>query len=203
MFDYYNKKIFLFFMNKNIGKNEILDYRRKILTRANGEILEIGIGTGINLLLYPDSITHIKAIDTFACELPQSRVKVEFYNMSADNMFFCENAFDTVVSTFSLCSIKNIDKALLEIRRVLKPNGRLLFLEHGKAKSKVIAAMQNIANPLFNIFACGCNINRDYTMLLEGKGFIIDGYGDLQANINPKLLAGHLYFGSACNGGIA
>lgn len=200
MLDYYYENIFPVLMNRNIGRKEILELRRKVLSYARGEVLEIGIGTGINLQLYSDSINHITAIDTFVRVLPESRISVDFYKMSVDNMSFEGETFDTVVSTFCFCSIQNLNKSLSEIKRVLKPDGKVIFLEHGKAKNNILSIMQNMVNPLFNLFAGGCNVNRDYLSLMEEKGFVFDNCSIMRSKIIPKSLVGHLYIGIAGKG---
>jgi ubiquinone/menaquinone biosynthesis C-methylase UbiE len=198
MLNYYYKNIFPFLMNKNIGKKEILELRREVLAYAKDEILEIGIGTGINLELYPCSVNNITAIDNYVREIPKSKIKVDFYNMSVENMTFRENTFDTVVSTFCLCSIDNLEKSLQEVKRVLKPNGRLIFLEHGQAQEYNLQLLQNVSNPIFNILACGCNVNRNYINILKNNGFKVQ-CNTQRADIFPKLIVGHIYIGVAVN----
>ncbi|SHI68515.1 Methyltransferase domain-containing protein [Clostridium cavendishii DSM 21758] len=198
MLNYYYKNIFPFLINKNIGNKEIIELRRKALSCAKGEILEIGIGTGLNLDLYPDSVERITAIDNYVRILPKSKVKVDFYNMSADNIAFKENTFETVVSTFCLCSITNLEKSLQEIKRVLKPNGILIFLEHGRADIKSVQLLQEISNPIFNIFAGGCNVNRNHFEILENNRFKVEG-NIKRVNIFPKSITGYVYMGVAVN----
>lgn len=186
-------------MQKNIGRPEIMNYRRQIISNSQGNILEIGIGTGINLSLYPLHISDITAVDCYSRKLPQNKVKVKSYICSVDKMPFKDNSFDTVVTTFCLCSVKDLETTLQEIKRVLKPNGKLLFLEHGKATQKVYQKIQNIVNPLFNIFACGCNVNRNYFKAFEKYGYFINNKEVKSANIFPKFIVGHLYMGVAVN----
>lgn len=186
-------------MNKSIGTAEIMEYRRHMLDYVNGNILEIGIGTGLNLNLYPKDVTEITAIDPFVRELPQAKITVKLYPDIAEKMHFDDNTFDTVVSTFTLCSIQNLHTVLAEISRVLKPNGRFIFLEHGKATTKFISSIQTLANPFFNLFACGCNITRDYKKALINAGFNLERYQVYRASIFPKSIAGYLYEGVAVN----
>lgn len=159
---WYQNNIFPVLMKKSLGSDEIKKERKHILSFAKGEILEIGIGTGSNLPFYPERVTKISAIDYYTRDLNSERIEVELKPYSCEHMLFENNSFDTVISTFCLCSINNPDQALQEIRRVLKPGGKLLFLEHGKAKTKFIQKMQNVVNPLYNILACGCNVNRNH-----------------------------------------
>lgn len=186
-------------MDKNIGKPEIMDYRRRLLQNASGNILEIGIGTGLNLNQYPNTITEITAVDPFVRELPSSRILVKLYPEVAEQMHFEDSTFDTVLSTFTFCSVSNLPKTLKEIARVLKPDGKLLFLEHGKADTRFAQQLQKAANPFYNIFAYGCNINRDYKQILSEAGFGIEKYNFYKVNIYPKILTGYLYEGVAKN----
>lgn len=195
----YKNKIFPYLMNRISGKAEIMDYRRHALQNAEGRILEIGIGTGLNLNLYPGSIDKITAVDPFVRALPTSKIKVELYPDVAETMHFEDNSFDTVVSTFTFCSVSNLHITLKEISRVLKPDGKLLFLEHGKAESRFVQKLQNIANPLYNILAFGCNVNRDYKQTIHDAGFIIESYCSYRANMFPKLIVGYLHEGIAIN----
>jgi len=184
-------------MNKNIGKESILQLRKKVLLKAHGNILEIGIGSGINLSLYPDNVLELTAIDSNVRAVPITRIRVKLISESACKMSFGDNSFDTVVSTFSLCSINNLEAALSEIFRVLKPGGQFLFLEHGKSKGKAVAFIQNVCNPLFNSFAFGCNINRSYMNQIKKSGFIVKEFTYAKAPIYPKILVGYIYYGVA------
>ncbi|MGE5327880.1 MAG: class I SAM-dependent methyltransferase [Deltaproteobacteria bacterium] len=199
MFKLYQTKILPYFMNKIIGKDEIMKHRCHTLKNAKGEILEIGIGTGLNLNLYPNEVTEITAIDPFIRELPQTKIFVKLYPDIAEKMHFQDDSFDTVVSMFTLCSVQNMDAVLAEIARVLKPNGRFIFLEHGRATTKFIRGIQILVNPFFNLFACGCNITRNYEKALMKAGFIINQYQVYRASIFPKVIAGYLYEGVAVN----
>lgn len=195
--NWYRDSIFLYLMNKNIGKADIMERRQKLLKNVKGNTLEVGIGAGVNLPLYPRDISSITAVDPYKRELTNSSIFVPLFSESADNMHFSENTFDSVVSTFSLCSVGNLMGVASEIYRVLKPGGRFIFLEHGKAKNKTYQAFQKIFNPLFNVFACGCNITRNHFEELKITGFKIIKFEICKAPIFPRLLAGYLYEGIA------
>ena len=197
MVNWYRNKAFPWLMKKNIGKKTIGSLRKDILSKAYGNILEIGIGTGINLSLYPQNITEITAIDNWIREVNTLQLKVNIVTGSVTEMSFEDNTFDTVVSTFTFCSIKDLDVALSEIYRVLKPNGQLIFLEHGVAQNKWIVFLQNICNSFFNLFALGCNINRSYIEELKKVGFTISALSFEKGPISPKILAGYIYRGVA------
>jgi len=193
----YRDKILPYLMNKNIGKKEIIELRRNLLKQVEGNILEIGIGTGINLYLYPKEINSITAIDLYVRKLPLTNVSVSLFNDTAEKMHFPDNSFDTVVSTFTLCSTKEIDLALLEIKRVLKSNGKFIFLEHGQSKKDTVRKIQNLFNPIYTCLAYGCNINRNYRNAIEKAGFNIEKYAIKNAKIYPEILTGIIHEGIA------
>lgn len=194
---WYRDVLFPYLMKLNIGRPAILEYRRHLLKNVKGNILEIGIGAGTNLAVYPKEVSHITAVDPYVRELPQSSIVVTLLPESAEKMSFDDNTFDTVVSTFSFCSTDNLVAVLTEINRVLKPGGRILFLEHGKATNKPCQALQKIFNPMYNVLAYGCNITRDYLEELKLAGFNIVEYEVQKARVYPRVLVGYLYKGIA------
>ena len=198
--EFYQNKVFPKLMNMSLGKTAIYNYRKEILTHAYGSILEIGIGMGSNLKCYPDSVKRITAIDSYVRKIDSESVAVDLYDYHCEDMKFEDHSFDTVVSTFCLCSVDSMETTLKEISRVLKPGGQLLLLEHGKSDNKVIQKLQNLFNPLFKIFACGCNINRDYFQVAEKMGFSWKERKTFKANLMPSFLAGFLYQGVAVKG---
>ena len=189
----YRDKIFPYIMNKNIGSNEIIELRRNFLKDVKGDILEIGIGSGINVSLYPCNINKINAIDSYVRNISHSSISVSLFNESVEKMHFSDNSFDFVVSTFTFCSVKEIDVTLHEIKRVLRPNGKLIFLEHGRSFSLFISKIQDFFNPLYNIIGCGCNINRDYKESILKAGYKIEKYILKDARIYPKILTGTIH----------
>lgn len=197
MIKWYTDKVFPWLMKKNIGKKSIIRLRQQALSKAYGNILEIGVGTGMNLSLYPKEVTEITAIDSWVREIPAAEIHVNLVNESATQMGFKDNSFDTVVSTFTLCSIEDLDLALSEIYRVLKPGGQFIFLEHGKSKNKGIAAIQELLNSLNKILALGCNINRSYIDNMKKAGFTIEEFNFKSEPIYPRILSGHVYQGRA------
>lgn len=156
--------------------------REKIIPIAEGYVLEIGIGSGLNLPFYNNSIVkHLTAIDPSddIWKLNKNGVDLlgfdfEFINCYAENLPIENNTFDTAVITYTLCTIPYANKALDEIRRVLKPNGKLIFCEHGKAPDAAILKWQNFVNPLWKKLGGGCNLNRDIPLIIENNGFKFD-----------------------------
>lgn len=158
-----------------------MDPLRPDTTRdAEGEVLEIGFGTGLNLQYYGPAVKALVGLDPLdVSDVPrvQERIRrapfpIERKALRADGgLPFDAGRFDTVVTTFTLCSIPEVGRALGEMRRVLKPGGRYLFIEHGRADADSTARWQDRINPLWNRLCDGCNINRSIDRLVEQGGF--------------------------------
>jgi SAM-dependent methyltransferase len=181
--------------------------REALLQPASGEVLEIGFGTGLNLPHYPAALTRLSIADP-AILLPAKvarRVAVAPYpiqiiHIPAENLPFPERQFDTVVSTWTLCTIPDPIRALQEIRRVLKPGGRFLFLEHGRSDDRKIAAWQDRLNPIQNVIGCGCNLNRQIDRLITQAGLKITLLDRFTMKGFPRL-GGEMYRGTAIAAG--
>jgi len=183
-------------MDFNLSQKKVGKLRQELLSNANGKVLEIGFGTGLNLSWYPGSIASITAIDVNLVDhhCTSTNIQVDLQKMSAEAMSFPDESFDTVVSTFTLCSIPNLERALKEIKRVLKPDGIFLFLEHGKSPNGFITTFQNLLNPFYNLFANGCNVNRDMVTLIKNNGMNIQS---LRTTGSQYLIAGFIICGIA------
>lgn len=155
--------------------------REKIIPLASGNVLEIGIGSGLNLPFYDNKkVTHLTAIDPSAAIWKKNSFNTntlgfefDFIEAYSENIPAENNSFDTVVITYALCTIQDTDKAFDEIKRVLKKDGKLLFCEHGKAPDKKIVRWQNMLNPFWKKIGGGCNLNRDIPFMIEHNGFKI------------------------------
>lgn len=153
--------------------------RAMVVPRAYGRVLEIGIGTGNNLPHYDGSqVSHLTAIDPMealwkrnATDLSELPFDLTYIRGTASHIPAEAGTFDTVVTTFTLCSVDEADLVLKELRRVLKPGGKLIFYEHGKSPDKRTERWQNRVNPLWSRISGGCNLNRDIPALMEGNGF--------------------------------
>ena len=159
---------------------EATRYRKKIVPEVEGRVLEIGIGSGLNLPFYSDTVKSVVGIDPSPELLAMARKRAdktpfatELINCPAEDMPFESASFDTVLTTWTLCSIGEPLVALAEMRRVLKPTGRLVFVEHGLARSRRVIAWQNRLNPLWRRFYGGCNLNREIDRLIGDAGFVI------------------------------
>jgi ubiquinone/menaquinone biosynthesis C-methylase UbiE len=155
--------------------------RRRLAGAAEGRVLEIGVGGGLNLPLYTNRVTSVLAIDSSQAMLAmardaaaQSTVAVELANGSAEAIPAETASVDTVLSTWTLCSVPDVMRALSEARRVLKPGGRILFGEHGLAPDPRVQRWQHRLTPLWKRLAGGCHLDRDIRGLMETAGFAIE-----------------------------
>ncbi|MGV7220826.1 MAG: class I SAM-dependent methyltransferase [Nitrospinales bacterium] len=178
-------------------------HRKDTLEEVSGNILEIGFGTGLNLAHYPTSIQKITTVDVNAGmnalaqkRIDQSSIEVENLTLNGENLPMEDESFDSIVSTWTMCSIKNIDQALCEIYRVLKPGGRLFFIEHGLSCDPNVQKWQNRLNPIQKIWADGCHMNRKINEIIETPKLKIKKLEEFYMEKTPKCL-GYSYKGSA------
>jgi len=161
------------------GLKPLMKQREKVVPLAEGRVLEIGIGSGLNIPFYKaDQIKHLWGLDPSAemwsiaqKNASNHNIEVEFIQSGAESIPLDNNSADTVLMTYSLCTIPESRSALDEIRRVLKPGGKLIFCEHGLAPDKSVERWQNRFNPAWKKIAGGCNLNRPIPRLLEQAGF--------------------------------
>jgi ubiquinone/menaquinone biosynthesis C-methylase UbiE len=153
-------------------------YRKEQLACVDGEILEIGAGTGLNLPHYPPHIKRLTTVEPnpgmnrhLQKRIAETGFDVDQHMIRSESLPFDEASFDCVVSTLTLCSISDVKRALGEIHRVLKPGGRILFLEHGLSPDASIATWQRRLNPLQNRLADGCTLTLDVRALFATKSF--------------------------------
>jgi ubiquinone/menaquinone biosynthesis C-methylase UbiE len=164
----------------SMRQKQLATYRTRALTRAQGQVLEIGIGSGLNLPFYGHGVKRVLGIDP-SPELIRLAEKaagkanfpVEFLIQSAEEIPVEDDSIDTAVTTWTLCTIPDPVKALREVRRVLKPDGRLIFVEHGLAPEPNVVAWQNRLTPLWKRCAGGCHLNRRIGDLVQQGGFDI------------------------------
>lgn len=170
-------------VNFTCGLKPMMKQREKIVPLAEGRVLEIGIGSGLNLPFYtPDRVKHLWGLDPSQemWALAQTKLKIlnfdiEFIEAPAENIPLEASSADTVLITYTLCTIPDVPSALNEARRVLKPDGSLLFCEHGLAPDESVRRWQNRLNPLWKRIGGGCNLNRPIPELIEQAGFRIRG----------------------------
>ena len=200
---FYCEHIFPRLMEWVMAGEEFHRLRRELLAPIHGEVLELGIGTGLNLPHYPNTIAELHAIDPvqllpklIAMRSAQAPFSVHFQRQTAEALPHADRHFDFVVSTWTLCTIPDPVRALQEVGRVLKPGGRFLFLEHGRSDDRTIAAWQDRLNPIQNVLGCGCNLNRQIDRLITQSGLTIAQLDRFSMRNVPRL-AGEMYRGAA------
>lgn len=205
----YSKYIFPQILEKALSEPYIMNLRRQVLADAQGEILEIGFGTGLNLGCYPPSTSKLTVLDAnpgmnrwASRRIDQSSIKVEHHVINAERLPFADNSFDTVVSTWTLCSIVDVDSALAEVKRVLKPRGQFLFIEHGLSHEPSIQRWQHLINPLNKLLADGCNVNRDIARIIQAQGLRIEKLEQFYLTTAPRIW-GFFSRGKAVKPGLA
>lgn len=184
------------------------DLRPATLAETRGEVLEVGFGTGLNLEHYPGTVESLSGLDPNpAADLPAveervraARFPVERFDLPADGgLPFDSGRFDTVVTTWTLCSIPDPHEALREMRRVLNPNGCYVFIEHGKAPTASTARWQDRIDPFWTRISDGCHLNRPIDRLVEEADFEVSSLERFRQP-GPGILA-HMYRGVAKRSG--
>lgn len=176
---WYDRHVLPYLIDFACGLPVIAAQRRKVIPRAAGRVLEIGIGTGRNLAFYDtNKVQVLVGIDPAPQMHPLARrrseragLPVELHSLSAEKLPLESSSFDCVVCTFTLCSIPDPLAALAEMRRVLRTGGRLLFAEHGLAPDRAVARWQYRLEPWWSRIAGGCHLTRDVPLLLQEAGF--------------------------------
>jgi SAM-dependent methyltransferase len=186
---FYQDQIVPRLINLAMRHPRFAEYRGRVLSAAEGRVLEIGIGSGLNLPFYGRRVEQVIGLDPSRKLLAMARCAdaaktraVELIESSAENIPLERASVDTVVTTWTLCSIPDSVRALAEMRRVLKPGGRLLFVEHGRAPDPNVVWWQDRLTPAWRCLAGGCHLNRAIAELIEGAGF---GFDRLQTGYMP------------------
>lgn len=178
---FYDDKILPHLIDFACGMGHVMKTRAQVVPMAEGRVLEIGIGTGLNLSFYDaQKVSAIVGVDPAAQMQTLARqraanigIPVEMVALELGQIQAADASFDSIVCTFTLCTIPDPLAALQEMRRVLKPGGKFLFSEHGRAPDAGVRAWQNRITPLWKPLAGGCHLNRDIPALLSAGGLHI------------------------------
>ncbi|MER3493963.1 MAG: SAM-dependent methyltransferase [Mastigocladus sp. ERB_26_2] len=199
---FYSQKILPYLIDWSLSDPSLAKYRQEVLANVEGEVLEIGFGSGVNLSYYPEHIHKIITVDVnpgihalAQKRIQASSITVDHHILSGENLPMADHTFNSVVSTWTLCSIENVEQALKEIYRVLKPGGRFFFIEHGLSNEPNVQVWQNRLTPLQKIIAGGCHLNRNIRQILENQ-FDTVSLEEFYAEKTPKIM-GYLYKGIA------
>ena len=200
---FYADHVFPHLMDWGMSGPRLQEQRKLALAPVHGAVLEIGFGTGLNLSHYPKGVTSLNALDParmlpkkVAQRIAEAAMPVEIAHLNAERLPFQDGRFDSVVTTWTLCTIPDVIAALHEVRRVLRPDGQFAFLEHGRSSDARVAKWQDRLNPLQQIIACGCNLNRPIDALILQAGLNLYS---LERYVMPGVprVAGEMYRGIA------
>src|SRR5262245_21411612 len=185
-----------------MSSERTMPYRRRMAAAARGVVLEVGMGSGTNLPCYGHSVTRLTGVDPSLelLQLAAGRAReaafpVELLRGAAHALPVADGSVDTCITTFALCAIPDPDRALTEMRRVLRPGGTLLFVEHGRSPDGAIARWQDRVTPVWKHLAGGCHLNREPERLVRAAGFRVDSLETGYAP-GPRLFT-YLYEGRA------
>lgn len=204
---FYDRHILPRLLNGAMSAKPITYQRKKVVPRAEGRVLEIGFGAGHNLPFYDAAkVSHIWALEPAkemreraAERVAASPIALEFLDLPGEQIPLDHESADTVLVTYTLCSIPDVGKALGEMRRVLKASGRMIFCEHGEAPDAGVKRWQDRLTPVWKKIGGGCHLNRPIPGLIRDAGFRVDDLETMYLPSTPRF-AGFNYWGSATKG---
>jgi ubiquinone/menaquinone biosynthesis C-methylase UbiE len=175
---FYNERVLPHVINLSMRNRELLPYRERVIAQATGRVLEVGVGSGLNLPIYGAQVREIIGVEPSARLISmaqrvaeRAKAPVRFLAGSAESLPLDTGSVDTVVMTWTLCSIPNAITAMKEMRRVLHKDGQLLFVEHGLSPESNVQKWQNRLTPVWKTIGGGCHLNRPIRALIENGGF--------------------------------
>jgi len=201
---FYDRHILPRLLNAAMSTKPITYQRKKVVPRAEGRVLEIGFGAGHNLPFYDAAkVSHIWALEPAAEmraraaeRVAASPISLEFLDLPGEQIPLGDAEADTVLVTYTLCSIPDVHKALGEMRRVMKPAGRMIFCEHGEAPDADVKKWQQRLTPLWKAIGGGCHLGRSIPTLIADGGFRVQGMETMYLPGTPRF-AGFNYWGEA------
>ena len=201
---FYQEKILPHLVARVCASGDLMELRRSLVPRAIGTVLEVGMGSGINLALYkPELVSLVYGLEPSvgmrrkaAENASRSPVPLEWLDLPGEQIPLADASVDTIVLTFTLCSIANWEKALVQMKRVLKPGGKLLFLEHGESPDAKVQRWQHKITPAWKLVGGGCHLNRPIDELIRSAGFAIIELDSFYMEGAPRI-AGYIYRGVA------
>jgi ubiquinone/menaquinone biosynthesis C-methylase UbiE len=195
---FYERRVFPWLNDQLTNVPELAALRTEALRSASGMVIEIGFGSGANLAHYPPAVESVVGIEPnpgmherAAAAVRASRIGVTLLVGHAETLPVPDQTLDTAVSTLTLCSVANPGRVLAELSRVLTDRGRLIVLEHGQAEDPGLARWQARLNPIQNVVACGCHLNRPIQRLVEDSGFTFES---VRSFFLPKAPRTHGWF---------
>jgi ubiquinone/menaquinone biosynthesis C-methylase UbiE len=202
--NFYDENILPHLIHAACSQRPIMHLREKVVQRATGQVLEVGIGTGINLPLYdPQKVELVWGLEPSAAmrkkaqpNIVRSPVPLTWLDLPGEKIPLEDNSIDTVLLTFTLCTIPDWRLALQQMCRVLKAEGQLLFCEHGRAPDPGVQKWQDRLTPLWKPVGGGCHLNRPIRQYLETAGFVIDDIENLYIDKAPRFV-GYVSYGRA------
>jgi ubiquinone/menaquinone biosynthesis C-methylase UbiE len=172
------------------------EQRARVCEGLSGELVEIGFGSGLNIPFYPANVTRVSAVEPADIgwklahkRLAETQVPIERSGLDGQSLPFPDDRFDMALSTWTMCTIPDIDAALAERRRVLKPGGKLHFIEHGLAPDEPVQRWQHRMEPVQKRLFGGCHLTRPIVPLLRNAGFTFDDLDEFYEDGAPKFLA--------------
>jgi SAM-dependent methyltransferase len=191
---FYDDRIVPRIANRTCGAKPMRPHRERVCAGLNGEVVEIGFGSGLNVPYYPDAVTRVTAVEPAdlgwrlaAKRVAGSRVPIERAGLDGQSLPFEDDTFDSAISTWTMCTIPDAALALREVRRVLKPGGTLHFVEHGLAPDPKVQKWQYRLDPLEMRIAGGCTFSRPIAALVTGAGFTMQELDEFYAKGGPKF----------------
>ena len=192
----YDRYILPHLINCTCGSAQVCFHRQKIIPLATGRVLEVGMGSGLNLPYYrADEVEFIWGLEPSTgmrkkaqVNIDKSAIKVNWIDLPGEEIPLESHSVDTIVLTYTLCSISNWQLALEQMRRVLKPQGKLLFSEHGLAPEQNVEKWQHRLNPIWQKFSGGCHLNRPIDSYLQQSGFAITQLDKSYLRSVPKFV---------------